>query len=88
MILASYIRPFDAKQKIYVLDGKKETEDIRICDLTEFSDTVMQLINEYNISEVELHGNQDICEETKKKITIAEKTKYNKNNLKVTVKGA
>lgn len=87
MILASYIRPFDAKQKIYVLNGKQETEEIRLCDLDEFSDTIMQLINEYEINELELHGNEDICDQTKKRISIAEKAKYNRNNLKITLKG-
>lgn len=87
MILASYIRPFDAKQKIYVLNGKHETEEIRLCDLEHFSDEIMQLINEYNVSELELHGNTEICEQTKKLVSIAEKTKYNKSNLKITLKG-
>ena len=36
MVLASYIRPFDAKQKIYVLDGKKNTEEIVIADLDNY----------------------------------------------------
>ena len=88
MILASYIRPFDAKQKIYVLDNKKNTEEIRLADLDTYSDTVMQLIAEYAIDEVELHGNEDICDKIKKDILNAEFTKYNNNQLKITLKGA
>lgn len=87
MLLASYIRPFDAKQKIYVLDNKKNTEEIRLADLDTYSDTVMQLIAEYSIDEVELHGNEDICDKIKKDILNAEFTKYNNNQLKITVKG-
>ena len=88
MLLASYIRPFDAKQKIYVLDNKKNTEEIRLADLDTYSDTVMQLIAEYSVNEVELHGNEDICDKIKKDILNAEFTKYNNNQLKITLKGA
>jgi hypothetical protein len=88
MLLASYIRPFDAKQKVYVLDNKKNTEEIRLADLDTYSDTVMQLIAEYAVDEVELHGNEDICDKIKKDILNAEFTKYNNNQLKITLKGA
>ena len=88
MLLASYIRPFDAKQKIYVLDNKKNTEEVRLADLDTYSDTVMQLIAEYSVDEVELHGNEDICDKIKKDILNAEFTKYNNNQLKITLKGA
>ena len=87
MILASYIRPFDAKQKIYVLDNKKNTEEIRLADLSKYSDTIMQLIAEYNITELELHGNKQICEKVRDDVIKAEFTKYNNNQLKVTLKG-
>ena len=88
MLLASYIRTFDAKQKIYVLDNKKNTEEVRLADLDTYSDTVMQLIAEYSVDEVELHGNEDICDKIKKDILNAEFTKYNNNQLKITLKGA
>ena len=88
MLLASYIRPFDAKQKIYVLDNKKNTEEIRLADLDTYSDTVMQLIAEYNVNEIELHGNETVCEKIKKDILQAEFTKYNNNQLKIEIKGA
>lgn len=88
MILASYIRPFDAKQKIYVLNGKKETEEVRICSLENFSNEVLQLVNEYQISELELHGNETLCEDIQKQIAVEELSKYNKSELKITIKGA
>ena len=87
MILASYIRPFDAKQKIYVLDDKKNTEEIRLADLDTYSDTVMQLITEYNIKKMELHGNFNICLRVKQEIESAEFTKYNNNQLEITLEG-
>lgn len=87
MILASYIRPFDAKQKIYVLDDKKNTEEIRLADLDTYSDTVMQLITEYNIKKLELHGNFNICLRVKQEIESAEFTKYKNNQLEITLEG-
>lgn len=87
MILASYIRPFDAKQKIYVLDKQKNTEEIRLADLNGYAEQIMQLITEYNIEELELHGNEDICSKVRDDIVKAEFTKYNNNQLKVSLKG-
>jgi hypothetical protein len=87
MILASYIRPFDAKQKIYVLDDKKNTEEIRLADLDTYSDTIMQLIAEYNIKKLELHGNFNICLRVKQEIESAEFTKYKNNQLEITLEG-
>lgn len=88
MILATYIRPFDAKQKIYVLDNKKNTVEIRLTDISQYAATIMQLITEYNITELELHGNDQICTKVKQEVQAAEMIKYNKNKLKVTLKGA
>lgn len=87
MILASYIRPFDAKQKIYVLDKQKNTEEIRLADLNGYAEQIMQLITEYNIEELELHGNEDICGKVRDDVVKAEFTKYNNNQLKVSLKG-
>lgn len=87
MILASYIRPFDAKQKIYVLDKQKNTEEIRLADLNGYAEQIMQLIAEYSIEELELHGNEDICSKVRDDVVKAEFTKYNNNQLKVSLKG-
>ena len=88
MILASYIRPFDAKQKIYVLDEKKNTEEIRLADLSNYADEVMQLITEYNIDTLELHGPIDVCQKTRERIVAKETSKFSNNRLKIVyVKG-
>lgn len=87
MILASYIRPFDAKQKIYVLDEKRNTEEVRLADLANYSNEIMQLITEYNISELQLHGNDEICTKVRQDIQKTEFSKYNNNQLKITLKG-
>ena len=88
MILASYIRPFDAKQKIYVLNDKMDTEEIRLADLgTNYAETVMQLIAEYNAHTLELHGNNAICERVGEEVKQAEFTKYSNNQLKIVLKG-
>lgn len=88
MILASYIRPFDAKQKIYVLDDNHNTEEVRLADLGTYDQTIMQLITEYNISELQLHGNEAICIKVKEEVLAAEMSKYKNNQLKITLKGA
>ena len=49
MLLATYIRPFDAKQKIYVLDNKKNTEEIVLTDLGNYAKTIMELTLEYYV---------------------------------------
>ena len=87
MILASYIRPFDAKQKIYVLDQVHDTEEIRLVSLEHYEDEIMQLITEYNISELQLHGSEILCQEVKDRVLKAEMTKYNNNQLVITLKG-
>lgn len=87
MILASYIRPFDAKQKIYVLDNKLNTEEVRLTSLEKYTETVMQLIAEYDVSILELHGKEEFCSKIQKEISKAEKTKYNKNKIKIELRG-
>jgi len=87
MILASYIRPFDAKQKIYVLNGKRDVEEVRLADLSTYSNTILQLLQEYGVEELQLHGNEEICNKVTQDIQSAEMTKYNNNQLKITFKG-
>ena len=86
MRLASHIRPFDAKQKIYVLNDKYDTEEIILCDLQSFSDTVMQLLGQYNFSLIDLRGPEEICLKTKRDISQKEMDKYSTNRLVVTIK--
>lgn len=88
MILATYLRPFDAKQKIYVLTGsRRDVEEIRLASLEQYADTVMQLLAEYGISELELHGNDTLCSKMGEEIQRKEMLKYNNNQLKITYKG-
>ena len=48
----------------------------------------MQIITQYQIDGIELHGNENICEKIKKDILATEFTKYNNNQLKIEIKGA
>jgi hypothetical protein len=48
----------------------------------------MQLLSEYGISELELHGNEQLCNKTSKDILEKEMAKYHNNQLKITYKGA
>lgn len=89
MILVSCIRPFDAKQKIYVLtSNREETEEMRLTSLDKFSETVMDLISEYGVNDIVLYGNPTICANERDKILAAELAKYNNNQLKISLKGA
>lgn len=89
MFLISYIRPFDAKQQIYVLSNNKEVEEIRLTSLERYSNEILQLITEYqDITNLDLYGVESLCNKLKEKITIEEATKYNSNRLIINYKGA
>lgn len=88
MILISHIRPFDAKQKIYVFDHDGlSTEEIRLASLENFSSVVMQLITEYNVKELNLYGNEQYCQQIKEDVAHTEMTRYNNNQLVINYKG-
>lgn len=89
MILISHIRPFDAKQKIYVFDDNGlNTEEIKLASLENFSSIIMQLMTEYsNIKELNLYGNRSYCEQIQKDIHEAEMTRYNNCKLEINYKG-
>ena len=51
MTLASYIRPFDGRQVIFVLDEEtKDTVERVTSSMEDFADTVMELLNTYTIT--------------------------------------
>lgn len=88
MVLISCIRPFDAKQKIYVfLDNKEDVEDVRLCSLENYADTVMQLSKEYGITGLDLYGFETVCNKIKQDILQKEMNLYNNNQLIITYKG-
>lgn len=89
MFLVSYIRPFDAKQQIYVLANDKEVEEIRLTSLEKYSNEILQLISEYQgITNLDLYGVESLCNKLKEKIIMEEATKYNSNRLIINYKGA
>ena len=72
MFLVSYIRPFDAKQQIYVLANDKEIEEIRLTSLEKYSNEILQLISEYQgITNLDLYGTESLCNKLKEKANIA-----------------
>ena len=88
MILVSCIRPFDAKQKIYVFSNDKENvEEIRLCSLENYAKAVMQLSKEYGINSVDLYGLETICNKVKQDILEEEMCQYNNNQLIINYKG-
>lgn len=85
MRLATYIRPFDAKQVIYVLDNNSNTVEMVSCDFSKYAEEVMQLITQYNIEKLNLQGSEEICNQIKRKVQSAEFNKYNNNQLVIIV---
>ena len=88
MILASYIRPFDAKQKIYVLDEKTmDSVDLALTSLKNFADEIMFMAETYKIKDVDLFGNYQLAEKAKREIQARELVKYNQYRMNIDVKG-
>ena len=89
MKLISTIRPFDAKQVIYIMDNtQKEEIDIRTTSLEDFDKTIIELTELYpEINYIKLRGNVDFCAKIKTNITQAEINKYNQNKLTIDITG-
>lgn len=88
MILATHIRPFDAKQVVYVLTDKYDVEESQTCDLSKLTDTVMELLSNpyYNFNKVEFHGPKQLCIKEKDKIeNTAYFSKYCNNKIKIEI---
>lgn len=82
MTLASYIRPFDGRQVIFVLDEEtKDTVERVTASMEDFADTVMELLNTYTITKLNLHGSSRYCQKIKTDIETKELTKYSQNKL-------
>ena len=89
MKLISTIRPFDAKQVIYIMDNtQKEEIDIRTTSLEDFDKTIIELTELYpEINYIRLRGNVDFCTKIKTNIIQAENNKYNQNKLTIDITG-
>lgn len=89
MKLISTIRPFDAKQVIYIMDNtQKEEIDIRTTSLEDFDKTIIELTELYpEINYIRLRGNVDFCTKIKANIIQAENNKYNQNKLTIDITG-
>ena len=88
MKLVSYIRPFDAKQKIYVLDEKTmDSIDLALTSLKNFADEIMLMAETYKIKDVDLFGNYQLAEKAKREIQARELVKYNQYRMNIGVKG-
>ena len=87
MFLTTYIKPFDVTQTIYVMTNEYDTEEIRVTNLNDLANTVVQLLAEYNLDRIEINGPEQFCEKAKDDISKAEMTKYNNNQLEIILKG-
>ena len=84
MTLASYIRPFDGRQVIFVLDeNTKDTVEKVTSSLEDYADTIMELLGTYSINKLNLHGSARYCQKIKSDIQTKELAKYSKNKLTI-----
>lgn len=89
MILATHIRPFDAKQVVYVLSDDYDIEESQLCDLSQLTETIMGFVSSpsYNIKKIEFHGPKQFCIKEKSNIEkTADFYKYCANSIEILVK--
>lgn len=82
--IVGMIRPFDMRQNFYVYeDGNKlACEQPRMGEL---NDAIFNLMEEYNITQLDLIGPKQYNEGLSKKIKEAEITKFNTNKLEINI---
>jgi hypothetical protein len=78
------IKPFDMKQNFYVYeDGNKL--DSASPTIDEISETIFALMQEYDVSQLDLVGPKQYNKGLSKKIKEAEMVKYDKNTLEINI---
>jgi hypothetical protein len=78
------IKPFDMKQNFYVYeDGNKL--DSASPTIDEISETIFALMQEYDVSQLDLVGPKQYNKGLSKKIKEAEMIKYDKNTLEINI---
>lgn len=76
------LRPFDLQQKIYVYqDGNKI--DATISTIQELNKTLFELIDEYDIKQVDLTGPEQFLRGIKQQLEEAELAKYSNNKITI-----
>lgn len=80
--IVSVIKPFTYNQNVFVYEDGNKIETT-ITNLDNLSNTLFELIDKYNINEINLIGNLKFSKGIKEKIENAEMTKYNDNKINI-----
>ena len=80
--IVSVIRPFTMQQNIFVYNGSN-TVSITVAEMDNIEKAILNLVDEYQVNEVELVGAKKFTSGIKDKIVEAEISKYNENKLNI-----
>ena len=82
--IVSVIKPFIFEQNIIVYeDGNKI--DVVACNVNELPNNILQLANQYELTNIELAGPTSYLKGIKKQIQELELTAYETNNLEIKI---
>lgn len=86
MTLAGYIRPFDGRQVIFVLDSSThDTVDQVTTNIDNYGNAIVDLLSIYDIDKLNLHGPVQYCSKIREDIKAKELAKYSKNKLNIVI---
>ena len=80
--IVSVVRLFTLNQNVFVYeDGNKI--NVATCSLDDMPETIVNMANEYEVTNVQLIGAKNFLQNIKTKTKELEITKYGKNNLEI-----
>ena len=87
MKLIGTIEPFSGMQSIHIYDDYNKEKEYRLTYLHNYSNVVLGLLEEYpDITELNLHGAEQLCQKVKDEIESNLLSKYeNKHRIEVKI---
>lgn len=82
--IVSIIRPFSLIQEIHIYDNGMEVDEVNT-SLTDFNNTIFNIINTENINQIDLFGPRKYLNGLKKELLQIGKTKYQKDDLVINI---
>lgn len=76
------LRPFNLEQSFYVFEDGNKIDSAELT-IDEINDFIFNLIDKYNIHQIDLSGPKQYSKGIAEKIKQAEVTKYNKNSITI-----
>lgn len=83
MKIVSVIKPFTYTQNLFVYDNSGGKIDTVLTSLDDLLNNLFDLVNKYEITDIQLIGNLKFLKGIKEDIENAEITRYNKNMLNI-----